>query len=260
MPPKTSKKKTDDIPNGDDIGDIDVGGLSKEGRLIVEAITKRFEDLQTLLLNQLSEKECTIHQLSSEVDLLKSKVDKLEEQIDDADAYERRDTILISGPDLPVSTPGENCSQLICSVAKDKLKLEISPSDISTAHRFGKKPVTQAPDRRSILVKLCRRDLKHDLRYACKQLKPKLYVNESLTPMRSTIMYALRQAKRKFPSVVSGCSSFDGKVCAWLKTSDSATMGGRDSRVTVNTRHRLEELCDKSLGCQLTDLIERWPH
>ena len=65
---------------------------------------------------------------------LKSKVSKLESSIDDADAYERRDTVIIAGSSIPNETAGEICTNLVTSIVEEKLKLQISPSDISTAH------------------------------------------------------------------------------------------------------------------------------
>ena len=52
---------------------------------------------------------------------------------------------------------------------------------------------------------------------SCKVVKPKkFYINESLTPLRNTILYVKRQAKHKHPSVISICNSSDGSVVAWL--------------------------------------------
>lgn len=58
---------------------------------------------------------------------------------------------------------------------------------ISTAYHLGEKPVSPFVDKRSIIFNLCRRDIKRDILNACKELKPKLHVNESLTPTRSTL-------------------------------------------------------------------------
>ena len=58
--------------------------------------------------------------------------------------------------------------------------------DISVALRVGAKRNTQGLDKRSIVVKLCRRDTKFDLMKACKAVNPKnIYINESLTRLRA---------------------------------------------------------------------------
>ena len=92
----------------------------------------------------------------------------MEEKIDDADAYERRDTIILSGNDVPSVTHGEIVSDIVCGVVRDRLKLGMDVTDISAAHRLGPKPKSQGPDRRKIIVKLCRRERKYDLITACK--------------------------------------------------------------------------------------------
>ena len=62
------------------------------------------------------------------------------------------------------------------------LKINVSSTDISTAHRVDKKTSNQQVDKRNIIMKLCRRGLKGDVLRACRQLKPDFYINESLTP------------------------------------------------------------------------------
>ena len=80
--------------------------------------------------------------------------------------------------------------------------------DISTAYRLDGKN-----NKKSIVVKFCRRDIKNDLVTASRRSKPdQFFVNECLTPQRQTISYVLRRAKQEFPNIVSGSSSFDGKV------------------------------------------------
>ena len=77
----------------------------------------------------------------------------LETNIDSVDQYERRDTIIVSGPLISEETQQEN----------------IKESDINIAHRIG--PVHSQRKRPSI-VKLSNRALKHDLVGACIQMKP----------------------------------------------------------------------------------------
>ena len=168
--------------------------------------------------------------------------------------------MVLSG-DLPDVREGENCSAIVRDVVKSKLNVIISNSDISVAHRIGKKPASQAPDKRGIIVKLCRRDLKHDLLTAVRSTKPsKFYINENLTPKRSTLLYALRQAKKKFPSVVSGCNSRDGKVFVYVKPPNSKDPSARNSRMAINTLDNLKDFSTKVLCKPVSCLIDRWPH
>ena len=91
---------------------------------------------------------------------LKCSISKLEEKIEDAEAYERRDTLVFSGAGIPTAVVGENSSQMLCDLIEEKLKIKISKSDICTAHRIVQKPTNQQPNKRKIIAKLCHRDLK----------------------------------------------------------------------------------------------------
>ena len=233
--------------------------MSEDGKKIVEAITLQLRALRIEFRERLEEKEKEITSLKEEVTKLKRTVSTLEEKLDDAEAYQRRDTLIFSGPGMPAGVIGENSPQIICDVLRNKLNLNVNRSDLSTAHRVGRKPVNQQPDRRSVIAKLCRRDLKVDILNACKQLKPDIYVNESLTPVRSTIMFVLRKAKRVFPKKISGYNSRDGNVYVWTKPSNPSAIGARDIRTVVNTRLALEEFCTATLGVPLTEFVERWP-
>ena len=213
-------------------------------------------ELKREFTNSLLEKEAEILKVKEDNQQLRSVVSKLEEKIDDTDAYERRDCLVISGEQVPAAETGENTVEVVNRLIKDKLKINLSPTDVSTAHRLGRKPVSQAPDRRKIIMKLCRRDLKKDILYACKQTRPGFFINESLTPTRNTILFALRKMKRTSDSsVVQGTSTLDGKVFAWVKSQGSS----RDLRVSVNTKAQLEEFSTKYLGKPLTDFVDDWP-
>lgn len=270
MPPRRANKKDQvaeevvvkekESPWEDD----DFGELSEDGKLIVSIISRKMDTFKgelARLTEKLEEKDEKITQLEEEVSGLKTAVAKLEDRIDDADAYERRDTLLFSGDDIPAVSEGENCGQIVCDVIKEKLRLNFQTDILSIAHRVGKKPDKQGPDRRKIVVKLCRREVKSDLTNACRQLKPpNLFVNESLTPVRSTIMYVLRKAKRAFPEKVAGCNSSDGKVFVWVRPPNPNAPLPRNSRMTINTHQRLVEFCSGILNTELSTLIDVWPH
>lgn len=239
---------------------ISTAKLSEGGKLIVDAINRHLLEMKQEFIEKLEEKNKLVEDLRIEVDTLKLKVSNMEEKLDDADAYERRDTLLFSGSDVPHGSDGENCANIVIDLVKDKLKLNLQRSDLSVCHRLGRKPVSQQPDKRNIVVKLCRRDLKADILYACRQVKPNMYVNESLTPIRGTIMYVLRQMKKKFPDKVSGCSSLDGKVFAWVRPAGPAVAGSRNARWPINSLLKLQQFSTDVLNTPLTSFIETWPH
>ena len=109
--------------------------LSEEGKVIVNTIVKV---LQTLL----ESKDQKIDELQSRVKVLENKVSDLECQIDDVNQYERRDTIIVSGPSLPRETTNENPTEIVVNAIKANLKLNIDHTDINVAHRMGNKNKT----------------------------------------------------------------------------------------------------------------------
>ena len=221
---------------------IDTSGeeLSEDGKRIVQALREEFEKVKDDLNRELNERTNEIKALNEEVCRLRSRVNKLEEKVDDAEAYERRDTLVFSGEAIPQVSDDENCTLEVCNLVKDKLKVQILPTDISTAHRLGKKPSNQQTDRRNIIVKLCRRDLKRDILFACRIIRPNMYVNEYLTPVRSTILYVLRRAKKTHGGRIKGCNTIGGRVFAWVKTPNSTGPEGNTIRRPINTHGELE--------------------
>ena len=236
----------------------ELSDLSEENKKIVSLLREELGQLREELIKTITERNEEIAGLRKEVTSLRRMVSKLECRVDDADAYERRDTLIFSGEGIPECKEAENTVAVVCGLVREKLKISMSSSDISTSHRLGKKPISQKPDRRKIVVKLCRRDLKRDLLYACRQVRPNFYVNENLTPIRNTIMFALRKMKHLHRDVVDGVSTMDGRVFAWIKPEDSA--GSSNIKVPVNTYTELKEFTQKYFSEDLERYLQHWPH
>ena len=223
--------------------------LSPDAQLIITYIQEEFIKMKTELREEMAAmfgpKLKEVDELKTQVMELNSKVSKLETLIDEADQYERRDCLLLSGPALPIATTGENCKNLVQNLIRSECDVNIDVSDISTAHRIGKRPLSQQPDKRSIIVKFCRRDTKDDVyRSSKRRARPQqLYVNESLSPTRKTIYYTLRQIRRAHPELLAGCSTFDGKIYAYTKASTSDGQQQRDRRHLIITLETLKKFC-----------------
>ena len=242
---------------------------SQDGRVLVPAVlsifhsfqTKMedmFKELQSEFMKACSERDRKIERMDGEIVQLRKKVSILEAKVDDSDAYERKDTAIISGKAVPPVQNDENCSELVCKLVKDKLNYVITPTDISVAHRLGEKKSSQGVDRRDLIVKLCRRNIKSDLVTTSRRMKaPDFFINESLTPLRQTISFVLRKAKREFPRIISGTSTIEGKIYVWLHPPNP---NARPIRQQVSTHDRLEEFCSKTLQKPLSYFIENWSH
>ena len=240
--------------NADDSGALDLEALksklSEDGKLIIAFIEHEFKKFS-------ESKDREVQELKDEVTGLRSEINTLKGQIDDADAYERRDTIIISGEKVPLVTPGEVGSEIVQRLVKDELKLNLSPDSISTAHRLGRKPPNQSPDRRNLIVKLVRRDVKHEIISASRKQprRSNLYISESLTPARSSLFYALRQMKKS--RLIKGCTTYDGRVYAFTASPQESQ---RDVRHPITSHEDLKKFCSKYVKQPLQNFLETWNH
>ena len=88
-----------------------------------------------------------------------TRVVKLEQQIDENSAHERKNRLIMAGA-IPPPSHAEDCKFIVREQIQENLRLELAIEDISMAHRIGVKPKTQGEDKRNIMFKLCNRDVK----------------------------------------------------------------------------------------------------
>ena len=185
------------------VAKVDRSDLSQDSKTLLRLFVDFFKEFA----EEYNEK---ISGLNDEIVTLRNRVTTLEDKLDDASQYSRLDHIVVShkvnedNNGLPVFTQGENSKQIVRDLFNEHLSLEIADSDISIAHRIGKvkkDPKTKKPleDRRSIIVRLCRKELIGTIFSHCKEAEPPFFVNESLTPVRGKICYILRKLKKKAP-------------------------------------------------------------
>ena len=228
----------------------------------LSSIDDKFDDFKKVLAETTAQR----NEFSTQVSLLKTEnskqaemIDKLEAQLDDQDQYVRRESLVFSGDSIPAWQPAENCVDIVSKIITEKLGQEtsISPADVSVAHRLGPKPTNSSPDRRSIIVRFCRRNVKYQIINKARKSKPLgLYVNESLTPLRQKITGAIRKAKREFPNVISGYNTVDGNISLYVKPPNPDAPGARNTRMTVNTMKALDDFCRKSFSFPATHFLE----
>ena len=185
-------------------------------QILTIIITQQFSDQLDHLKSDLRRKDTEIANLQEDISCLKSTVEDLKQHIDNVEQYERRDTVLLSGPMLPKETNQENSTQVAINSIRDNLRINISERDINIAHRLGSN--TQQKNR-SIIVKLANRSLKQDLIKACVNLKPQFYVNESLTPTRLNILKQVLTIRKAHRAKFQQCYTSDGKIVIKLRNS-----------------------------------------
>ena len=192
--------------------------------------------------------------LSKENAALNKRVVSLEEQAEDLSVSSRSNDIIVSGGRLPASTIGENCPAVVPDTSKREVNYEIDASIIVSAYRLVKNSPFQGLDKRKIVVKLSNVVNRTDLIQACKRVKPSgLFVNESITSLKSRILFAVRQAKRRYPARVSVCGSHDGRVFVWLKPECG---DGRNIKTYLDSMVKLSEWSQAQLGITLSELCD----
>ena len=84
---------------------------------------------------------------------------------------------------------------------------------------------------------------KENVKTARKAMKPNNYffANDDLLAEKQTILYVVRQAKKKFPSIVKGYSSTDGRLFAYIKSGDESEneFSRKDRRIAVGNVQKL---------------------
>ena len=254
MPPKN--KNANVQKDSAEAVSMDIDKLSPDGKILINMMKSEFQKFREEFSGLLAAKNTEIERLQAKVLSLEDELKKVKDNIDGAEAYERRDTIVLSGSSIPAGSQGENCVATVQSLIKDKFRVEVSDHDISCSPRLGPKPNNQEPDKRSLIVKFCRRDVKTNVLISGRRAKAHgLFVNESLTPARNSIYRTLRTIKRSHPQLVKGCSTFDGNVFAYTKAPNPNST--RDVRHKINTHERLTKFCEEHVKQPLSAFLDQ---
>ena len=224
----------------------------------IEYLERKFQDMEDKFTSMLQAKNAEIASLQEKVSSLETQVQALQNSLDDNDAYERRDCLVLSGSSLPVFETGEICTNLVRDLVAQKLQLNISSSEISVAHRLGQRPQSQMVDKRPIIAKFCRRDMKRDILTASRRNRAEgLYVNENLTPKRRNIFNVLRRMRKSHPGIVKGVTTYDGRVYAFTKPINPAATNPRDQRHLISDQVMLTNFCREFIKSSLDEFLER---
>ena len=209
-----------------------------------EHFTKLSEKIDELIV-RLDARDKLISSLQDDNAALRSDIQRLEGRLEDVEAYQRRNDVIVSGDVVTNIQPGVDIRQGILQELRNTLRIDLSSDNIVSAHRIGNKPPVQHPDKRKVLIKLSNYSIKSDLLRSCRNYKPNcMYINDNLTPFKSNLLYSLRVAKKKFPNRIAGCGSYDGKVYVWIKPLNPS---GRNQKLHVNSSSVFEKLCKDEL-------------
>ena len=209
MPPK-KQKTTDEL----------ISSLSVENQTMIQIMTNIINDKISDDLKKLREdinnRDKEISDLKTEVLELREEIKEIRTQVQSQDAYIRRESLIMSGPQIPKEETGENTTSIVLKLISERLGIDLSATDISVSHRLGKKVSDQE---RPIIFKLVRRSIKYDLLDACLVKKPEFYINESLSPQRMKILKAVLAIRKDHVAKFQQCYTSEGRIVVKLKNS-----------------------------------------
>ena len=181
----------------------------------IESIVRSIADLviPEIVKGVTAKLESRVSTLESENDFLRKRVNQLENSLDAAEQYSRRNNLRISG--LPES-PNESTDDLVLAMSS-AIGANVSLEEIDRSHRVGAKNHKSGgnnPKPRDVIVKFVSyrsRQKMFKQRGAAKSNGYKnVYVNEDLTRNRSFTLFRCRELKRQ--GRIQDAWSSDGKI------------------------------------------------
>ncbi|KAI4455672.1 l1 transposable element-related [Holotrichia oblita] len=170
--------------------------------LFLEKLVSAVTDKLNICNNEL--KSC-----KNNIDSLDKRMLRIEEALDEQEQYSRRNNIRIYG--VPEITH-ENTCEVFVNLCREKLKINITNSDIDCCHRLAGKEGTNKP----IIVRFVRRDVKNKVFNDKRKLKgTRIVITEDLTRVRISrvkILAKYLNSKNVFTSNGIILVKYNGKI------------------------------------------------
>ena len=187
----------------------------------------------------------------------KEKGDKAWRKIGRGRSVRTRDVLIFSDKTFPLCSKDENCLQTVRNLTRQHLNYYLPENEISITHRLGANNSNE--NKRSKIVKFYRKSTKTViLAAALKKKAPNSFVNECLTPTQRAIGYVLRKAKREYPNIISGSTTFGGIHNVWIRPPNPDAAGAQNGKQTITSLDRLETFCTWVLNKPVSYFIENW--
>ena len=134
-------------------------------------------------------------------------------------------------------TPNEKTDEVVREVVKERLNIELNPSDIARSHRITPKPkpgsTARSENPKPIIVKFNTYNTRQAVFDAKSRLRgTKIFIQEDLTPHRRELLNAARQK-----STVKRVWTNDGKITVLV-----SVPGSNDRKVTIRNKSDIERL------------------
>lgn len=169
---------------------------------IFKQIETKFEELFAKKNEEIENLKSSLSNLTLKVEQDKTIITELNEKMDALEQYSRRNCLLITG--VP-PTDNENTDSSVIEIARvmnSKLNspMDITLKDIDRSHRIGEK----------IIVKFSSYNVRRSF-YSNRKLADKgIFINESLTKKRNTVLYECRKLRREHK--LESAWSVDGDI------------------------------------------------
>lgn len=167
---------------------------------VYETVCKRLEEkisqnVHDGLKLELESKKRELNEMKDRMDKLEKRLVKDEAEAESLEQYTRRNSLRIYG--LPES-PNEDTDKAVLQLFKDKLKLDLLPSDLDRSHRVTPRPRDSDSESRSsgdrpraMIVKFARYNSRMLVYQAKSKLQgSKIFIKEDLTSTRQRIVSA----------------------------------------------------------------------
>ena len=169
---------------------------------IMETVTQKVYESVDL---DLQAKLAKMKKLEEDICALQKQITKATSDIQDLDLYSRRNCLRING--LPES-PSENTDDLVLQLTREKLGVQLSPSDIDRSHRLPKSTSSEGP--KPLIVKFSRYNARDQVYRARIKLRgTNIFINENLTKNRQILFNKVRESSK-----VKKAWTNDGRITA----------------------------------------------
>ncbi|XP_063952300.1 uncharacterized protein LOC135153504 [Lytechinus pictus] len=174
-------------------------------------ISKLVSAIKTKLLDEICESlrsevrdslKFDIDNANDKMALLEKRVDVVEDAMDEAEQYSRRNCLIFAGIN---ETQDEDVERKIVNICKEDLGVTINESDVDRCHRLGSpnnKGQKTRKQHRDVIVKFTnyrKRDSIYKARFNLRKSSSKskhIYINESLTQKRNKLYWKVKKSLR----------------------------------------------------------------
>ncbi len=208
-----------------------IDGMTEKLNKRFDGFVKKFDDINTNVMSlraEVQRKDAVIDQLKDENLQLKSTVQSLTSKLDESEAYQRRENLIISGlqcrmADMAAATTdalsesSTTVTEKVINFCSNVLQCQLTASDISVAHTLPTKAGSTQPP--AVIVRFVRRSVRDEVFASRRKLKTytnpaggKVYINEDLTALNRKILGILRLKVRNH--AINGAWSQSGRILA----------------------------------------------